>query len=738
MDPQSSPGRLTCHPLLYGLQRQTCEQHLSLETPGGKQREREEKGGERKAFIRLWNKQKSQHSAVASPWVKQRLHDWILMKPHQAALTHSKPPMNFRVLAPIPDLAFHQDQQCSSVSQTHSSKHLRRTASEPIRKLKPKRSMNSRKNHLCRKSSAPSPGKPSSHDTYDSWSSSSSTPVSRRSSPSNLSDSGAQFCDYNTGLSHESKRNMSSLRWGNVCMSSSPAIYALPRQEVGAGASSSTLLSVNILNHPVILPMTMLPTAPSPHLPVHVGAEQHKLQCRTRSLQLCQGYRENCSKRPQKASHIHEQLTRTRSFPLFKQQITHHASVITNSQRTGLVCTSQILKQQGTCTELSSPPGHAGKIQSLWSRLQECGLRNQCQWVPGRQATLEELQVVRPESLIHPYGTNPLSRLHLAGTRMAAGSVTELALRVAQGELRNGFAIVKPHGHDASLSSNTKPISVAIAAKQLQCRLNVRKILIVDWDIHHGNITQEVFYTDPRVLYISLHRHGFGNSHRGGPTEVSPKEPSLLGKVIHKHGMLLFKKDRECLWGEGRLVGSGQGEGYNVNVAWSAELDCPLGDKEYLTAFRTVVMPIAQEFSPDVVLVSSEFNAVEGHPASLGGHGVSAKCFGLLTRQLMEVAQDHVVLALEGSHDIREIWDASEACINALLDNEVAPLSEDSVMNMTCANTMQSLQKVLQIQSKYWCSVRAVVNTLAQSTCSAATEATLALASLSMAGPKST
>uniref|UniRef100_A0A4W4GSE0 Histone deacetylase domain-containing protein n=1 Tax=Electrophorus electricus TaxID=8005 RepID=A0A4W4GSE0_ELEEL len=185
-------------------------------------------------------------------------------------------------------------------------------------------------------------------------------------------------------------------------------------------------------------------------------------------------------------------------------------------------------------------------------------------------------------------------------------------------------------------------------------------------DIHHGNITQEVFYTDPRVLYISLHRHGFGNSHRGGPTEV----------------------------------GSGQGEGYNVNVAWSAELDCSLGDKEYLTAFRTVVMPIAQEFSPDVVLVSSEFNAVEGHPASLGGHGVSAKCFGLLTRQLMEVAQDHVVLALEGGHDIREIWDASEACINALLDNEVAPLSEDSVMNMTCANTMQSLQKVLQIQSE--------------------------------------
>ncbi|XP_076870800.1 histone deacetylase 7 isoform X2 [Brachyhypopomus gauderio] len=765
MDPQSSPGRLTCHPLLYGLQIQTREQHLGLETPGGRQREREEKGSERKAFIQLWNKQKSQHSAVASPWVKQRLHDWILKKPHQAAAASSSPSLNFRVLSPFPDLDFHQRHQCSTVSPIHSNKQLRRTASEPIQKLKAKRSMNTRKNPLCHKSSAPSTGNLPSYHTHGPCSRSSNTTLSQHNS-----HRGSQLCDYKTRLmscqSHESPRSLSSFMWGNVCMSSPPTVSTSPGQEVGAGAASSTRLSVNVTNHP-----SPVPSHPRAAPSVHVDVRHHKLVCRTQSLHVCHvchvchSCRHNSSERTQRSSHKHEpgvfhvspgtqhmegeglvrgrsrlsegdrsgwtssrspeqplggncsqcsldqelaslprasptrKLTKTRSFPLFQPHITHPASM--KSLHTGFVCNSEMLKALYVCAESCTPREHAG-IQRVLSRLQECGLRNQCLWVRGRQATLEELRVVQPESHIHPYGTNRLGRLHLAAARMAAGSVTELALRVAQGELRNGFAILEPHEHDASLSSNTKPVSVAIAAKQLQCRLNVSKILIVNWDVHHGNIIQEVFYTDPNVLYISLHRHGCDspNWETGGPNEV----------------------------------GSGTGEGFNVNVAWSGDLDCLLGDAEYLAAFRTVVMPIASEFSPDVVLVSSEFSAVEGHPGSSRGYNVSAKCFGLLTRQLMEVAQGHVVLALEGGLDLKVICDASEACLNALLDNEVATLSEGAVMNRPCAKAMQSLQRVLQIQSKYWWSVRAVANTLVQSACPADTEATSALASLSMAG----
>ncbi|CAB1315478.1 unnamed protein product, partial [Coregonus sp. 'balchen'] len=123
-----------------------------------------------------------------------------------------------------------------------------------------------------------------------------------------------------------------------------------------------------------------------------------------------------------------------------------------------------------------------------------------------RKASLEELQSVDNDTIWNETHTSTASRL-------AAGSVTELAFRVAQGELKNGFAVVRPPGHHAAHST---PLgfcffnSVAIAAKQLQHKLSVSKILIVDWDVHHGNGTQSVFYNDPSVLYISLHRYDNG------------------------------------------------------------------------------------------------------------------------------------------------------------------------------------------------------------------------------------
>ncbi|XP_066564422.1 histone deacetylase 7 isoform X3 [Amia ocellicauda] len=380
---------------------------------------------------------------------------------------------------------------------------------------------------------------------------------------------------------------------------------------------------------------------------------------------------------------------------------------------TGLVYDSQMLKHQCTCGDNSTHPEHAGRIQSIWSRLQERGLRNQCESIRGRKATLEELQSVHSERHVLLYGTNPLNRLKLdsrklagilsqrmfvmlpcggvgvdndtiwnemhtsTASRMAAGSVTELAFRVAKGELKNGFAVVRPPGHHADHSN---PMgfcffnSVAIAAKQLQQKLSASKILIVDWDVHHGNGTQEVFFNDPSVLYISLHRYDDGNFFpgSGGPTEV----------------------------------GSGPGVGFNVNVAWTGGLEPPMGDAEYLAAFRTVVMPIAQEFSPDVVLVSSGFDAAEGHPAPLGGYRVSAKCFGFLTRQLMRLAGGRLVLALEGGHDLTAICDASEACVSALLGNEMEPLPEEVLRLRPNANGVRSLERVLQVQGQYWKSVQ--------------------------------
>ncbi|XP_031824637.1 histone deacetylase 4 [Sarcophilus harrisii] len=261
------------------------------------------------------------------------------------------------------------------------------------------------------------------------------------------------------------------------------------------------------------------------------------------------------------------------------------------------------LATRGPCPEGGGP--RASSRTSVIPGAVRAGLRGVCgprgsaspglraplspwQCIRGRKATLEELQTVHSEAHALLYGTNPLNRqkldssltsmfvrlpcggvgvdsdtiwneVHSSGAaRLAVGCVVELVFKVATGELKNGFAVVRPPGHHAEEST---PMgfcyfnSVAIAAKLLQQRLNVNKILIVDWDVHHGNGTQQAFYSDPNVLYISLHRYDDGNFF---PGSGAPDE-----------------------------VGTGPGVGFNVNMAFTGGLDPPMGDTEYLTAFST-------------------------------------------------------------------------------------------------------------------------------------------------------
>ncbi|XP_053195034.1 histone deacetylase 5 isoform X1 [Scomber japonicus] len=396
--------------------------------------------------------------------------------------------------------------------------------------------------------------------------------------------------------------------------------------------------------------------------------------------------------------------------PLGRAQSSPAATVnpIKHLFTTGLVYDSLMLKHQCVCGNAHIHPEHAGRVQSIWSRLQETGLLGRCERIRGRKASLDEIQSVHSEFHTLLYGTSPLNRHKLdhkkllgpisqkmyavlpcggigvdsdtvwnemhssAAVRMAVGSVIELAFRVAAGELKNGFAVVRPPGHHAEESTAMGFCffnSVAITAKLLQQKLGVGKILIVDWDIHHGNGTQQAFYSDPNVLYISLHRYDDGNFF---PGSGAPEE-----------------------------VGSGAGVGFNVNIAWTGGVEPPMGDVEYLTAFRSVVMPIAQQFSPDVVLVSAGFDAVEGHQSPLGGYNVSAKCFGQLTQLLMGLAGGRVVMALEGGHDLTAICDASEACVSALLGDPCDSMFQWP-QEKPCPKACSSLERVIEIQSKHW------------------------------------
>ncbi|KMR02735.1 histone deacetylase 4 [Lasius niger] len=415
---------------------------------------------------------------------------------------------------------------------------------------------------------------------------------------------------------------------------------------------------------------------------------------------------------------------------------------------TGLAYDPLMLKHACDCGEtVRGHPEHGGRLQSVWARLSETGLLQRCDRVRSRKASLEEIQTCHSEAHALLFGTNPMNRQKLdmsklsqlpiksfvrlpcggigvdsdttwneintaPAARMAVGCVVDLAFKTAMGDIKNGFAVVRPPGHHAETNQAMGFCffnSVAIAARLLQQKLDVRKILILDWDVHHGNGTQQMFDDDPRVLYLSIHRHDDGNFFpgTGGPTEC----------------------------------GVDEGLGYNVNVAWSGGLNPPMGDAEYLAAFRTIVMPIAKEFDPDIVLVSAGFDAAVGHPAPLGGYKVSPACFGRMTQQLLNLADGKVVLALEGGYDLAAICDSAQECVRALLGDEPSPLRDEELARIPCQNAIDTLQKTIAIQMSHWPCVKLAAHTVTMSAIEASqkehdeTETVSAMASLSMQQP---
>jgi len=257
--------------------------------------------------------------------------------------------------------------------------------------------------------------------------------------------------------------------------------------------------------------------------------------------------------------------------------------------------------------------------------------------------------------------------------RVAIGSTYELASLVSMGKLKNGFAIVRPPGSHAEFN---KPLgfcyfnTVAIVAKMLKKNLLLERILIVDWDVHHGNGTQQMTYTDANIMYISLHRHDNGSFFPG------------TGAID------------EC--------GQDAGLGKNVNIAWNGKLNPPMSDTEYLAAFRCVVMPIARAFKPQIILVSCGFDGTENHPKELGGYKLSPMCFAYMTKKLMSLAEGKVVLALEGGYDKQSLCDCSEMCINALINRQIPSFPAQVLDALPNTPAIQDLENVIEIQKRYW------------------------------------
>ncbi|XP_048253053.1 histone deacetylase 6-like isoform X2 [Haliotis rufescens] len=344
-------------------------------------------------------------------------------------------------------------------------------------------------------------------------------------------------------------------------------------------------------------------------------------------------------------------------------------------------------------------PERPDRISRIYNQHIEWGLYGRCLQVQSRLATEEELATVHSEAYISKIkDTTDKTQQELDNVMewrmnsifvckdtyrcalLSCGSVLSVVDTVLSGKAQNGVAIVRPPGHHAECDKAMGFCffnNVAVAVKYAQNKFGVKRILILDWDVHHGNGTQHQFQDDPSVLFISLHRYDNG-------------------------GFYPASDD-----GNYTKVGSGDGTGYNINVSWSGGF---MGDSEYISAFQQIVMPVAYEFAPDLVLVSAGFDAARGDP--LGGYDITPAGYGHMTHMLSGLANGRVVVLLEGGYNLYSIAASMATCTSVLLGDQCPTMPAPQ----PCQNAVQTICDVLDVHQQYWKSLkfRVKIPTIAQ------------------------
>ncbi len=300
-------------------------------------------------------------------------------------------------------------------------------------------------------------------------------------------------------------------------------------------------------------------------------------------------------------------------------------------------------------------PGHPetpARLQVIMAHLEESGLLARLTPIEPRDATAADLEAVHSYELIAKVrgtaeegggwldpDTYVVPRSYDAALR-AAGGVLAATDAVLDGSVASAFCLVRPPGHHATpnramgfcLFNN-----VALAAAHALQRGGLERVAVVDFDVHHGNGTQDAFYADPRVLYFSTHQHPFypGSGY----------------------------------WAE---TGEGPGKGTTVNVP----LPRGCGYDEYLRVYREVCVPVVRRFRPHLLLVSAGFDAHFADPlaqmllSTRGYYDIAS----LLQELADELCEGRAVYALEGGYDHTALAWSVRACLDALLGD---PLAED-------------------------------------------------------------
>lgn len=216
--------------------------------------------------------------------------------------------------------------------------------------------------------------------------------------------------------------------------------------------------------------------------------------------------------------------------------------------------------------------------------------------------------------------------------KLAAGAGCVAIDQVAKGEAAASFVAVRPPGHHALAGKSMGFClfnNVAVAARYAQKVMGLQKVMIIDWDVHHGNGTQAIFYDDPSVCFLSFHQYPYWPPDSGWYTES----------------------------------GAGAGEGYNINVP----LPAGTGDQGYLKAWDAIVQPVASEYKPDLILLSAGYDAHERDP--LGRQKISTAGYYLLSRRLVDLSADtnsKLAAFLEGGYNTGSLAEAVVATMSVL------------------------------------------------------------------------
>jgi acetoin utilization deacetylase AcuC-like enzyme len=322
-------------------------------------------------------------------------------------------------------------------------------------------------------------------------------------------------------------------------------------------------------------------------------------------------------------------------------------------------------------------PESAKRLEAIMAELKASGLLASLQQIPSRAATFDEVASVH--SISHIEHVKEISQAGggyldpdtytnsytYEAAMMAAGSLIDLTLAVIAGQVKNGFAFVRPPGHHA-LSHRTMGFcifnNVAIAVKLAQVKQGLERIAIVDFDVHHGNGTQAIFEEDPGVLYISTHQY--------------PHYPGT---------------------GRAQEIGRGQGEGTIVNIP----LPAGVGDDGFRAIYTELIIPLLRWFKPQLMIVSAGYDCHWDDP--LAGLGLSLTGLAWISQTLVTLAAElcagKVVFVLEGGYDLKVLSIGVANSVRALLgrDDFADPLGKSPRREPDLTEYLATVKKIHKV-----------------------------------------